>query len=123
MVSTGKADRGASFSVARRETGGGLVLMVFGRVDPEYAGNLREAIETAGRASGGRLVLDFTGCPDMDEPCLPAVVEAVRRLRKDGCECRVAAAVQGPCRRLFERTRKYYGLRLYPDAQTALAGR
>jgi anti-anti-sigma factor len=118
---TGKVDREAFFSVARRETGSAMVVMVFGRVDPESARDLREAIEDAGRAAGGRLVLDLTGCFDMDEPCLPVVLETIRRLRTESCECRVADAVQGPCRRLLERARKHYGLRLYPDAQTALA--
>ncbi len=114
------------FSATLRERRGSIVLRVSGPVDLTTFGRfqktLAEALECARNGGPPRVVVDLTGCEAMNSRGLWAVLESARRLRDSGGELRVADAVEGPVRDLFEATSEDHGLRVYPDASAALSG-
>ena len=115
------------FRTALRKVQGAVVLEVSGTVDLDTVGSFREALaETLARSTscdGGTpcVVVDLTECEAMDYRGLREVLDAAAKLRDAGGRLKVADAVAGPVRRMFEAAREDYGLPLYPDAQAALA--
>ncbi len=117
---------GTPLSISLQEMREAVVVEVSGPVNLANVGSfqevLSEALERSVSGDGGSpcVVVDLTRCEAMNSRGLWAVLDASRELRESGGELRVADAVEGRVRRMFEAASADHGLLIYPDLSAAL---
>jgi anti-anti-sigma factor len=108
-------------AVHESDVGGVRLLEVFGELDLATAPRLCAHLDTARRERVRRLVVDLTGVAFCDSTGLRALLGASTELRVSGGRLAIACLPGGAVARLFDVVGARESLRVFDDANEALA--
>lgn len=114
------------FDVGVSEREGWTVVAVVGELDVATAPRLRQEVQRvvgtrSGSAAGPAIVLDLSGVDFLDSTGLGVIVGALKRVRTQGGDLRLAGAPHRVVR-VFEITRLDEVLPMHDDVAAAIAG-
>ena len=94
------------------------ILVLTGRFDAQYAGEVRQTIRNTMQFYKS-LVVDLEAVTFMDSAALATMVQGMKQCRQIGGDLRVCS-LQQPVRTIFELTRLDKAFTLFPDRNSAV---